>query len=242
VIVMDTNVDHLVRMIAEIYARYGKDAEDYLSRARSIISYLGSGTAVIYCWFFSVPQKWTQIEPKIFDLMKQTNMFNLNDISRITYTDIAFILRPMVFYNQIALQFLNFCSAIKKEYFSWDNFAKELKNREIFDIFTKLKKYRNIRLTFKNLAAMKIFVGNEDNMIIFDTHISKFMNINDAKKRRIIKLNADAFRHLLYFSNMITNRLRNLGFRNITLAKWSLAVWFSRSNTRSQDLLNILKK
>lgn len=72
------DLDEIVKEVAEIYRRSGKEAEEYLHKARRLREKFGPGLAVVYCWFYSVPQKWTQVEPKIFELGRRTNFFDLN--------------------------------------------------------------------------------------------------------------------------------------------------------------------
>ncbi|MBS7633293.1 hypothetical protein KEJ15_06730, partial [Candidatus Bathyarchaeota archaeon] len=83
------------------------------------------------------------------------------------------ILRPIVFYNEISFQLKNFCKAVYNEFNSWDFFANELNGKSIFAIFEKLRKHKGIRLSFKNLAAMKIFVGMDDDLLVLDRHVAK---------------------------------------------------------------------
>jgi hypothetical protein len=53
----------IVKEVAEIYSKNG--AEEYLRRARKLKELYGPSFTIVYCWFYSVPQKWTQVEPKI---------------------------------------------------------------------------------------------------------------------------------------------------------------------------------
>ncbi len=57
------------------------------------------------------------------------------------------------------MQLKRFCEAIKSEHGSWDAFDNVLNKESIFTIFRVLRSFKSIRLTFKNLAAMKSFVG-----------------------------------------------------------------------------------
>lgn len=61
------NIKTIVKDVAEIYQESGDEAEEYLHKARMLKEEFGPGLAIVYCWFYSVPQKWTQVEPKIFE-------------------------------------------------------------------------------------------------------------------------------------------------------------------------------
>ncbi len=231
-------LEEIVKDIAKIYRKSGKEAEEYLLKARKLKERFGSGLAIVYCWFYSVPQKWTQVEPKIFELMEHTNSFNLDLILAMPAEKIASILRPMIFYNEISLQFKNLCKAIRNEYSSWNAFAYALDKESIFAIFDKLRKNRGIRLTFKNLAAMKIFVGKEDNLLILDTHVAKILGINKREQKEYRTQNK-SFKSLLDFSERVTQRLAKHGLK-ITMAEWSLAIWFHRAKIPANKLLYTL--
>jgi hypothetical protein len=142
-----------------------------------------------------------------------------------------------MFYNKISSQLKNFCEAIKKEYFSWDEFVEDIKKESIFNIFKILNKYSNIRVTFKNLASMKIFVGQEDDLLILDTHVANVLEIdkNDLHKYRS---NENYFKSLLKLAYMITDRLKCHGLTEVTVAKWSLSIWFYETKTSGEVLLN----
>jgi len=233
----DKAITALTMKIHKIYEEKSKDATIYLERARKMKDNFGSGFSVVYCWFYSVPQKWTVLEPKIFKLADKTNNFDLDFIVQISLSKLTELMKSFMFYNKISLQLKNFCEAIKKEYFSWDEFIEEIKKESIFDIFNILNKHSNIRVTFKNLAAMKIFIGQEDDLLILDTHIANVLGINknDLHKYR---LKENYFESLLKLACMITDRLKCLGLPEVTLAKWSLSIWFYETKTPGEVLLN----
>lgn len=226
----------VVNDVLQIYRESGNQAGEYLRKARKLSKKFGSGLAVIYCWFYSVPQKWTQVEPKIFELAKKMNSFGLDKILTMPKESLATTLKPMIFRNEISLQLKNFCKAIKSEYSSWDNFANALKEESIFVIFEKLRKHRNIRLTFKNLTAMKIFIGMGDDLIILDTHVAKVLGISKDKRSKYV-VRKTLFQSLLDFSRKISNRLKKEGFDDISTAKWSLAIWFSQTKISADKLI-----
>lgn len=228
--------EEITKEVIKIYRESGKEAREYLRKARKLKEKFGSGLAVTYCWFYSVPQKWTQVEPKIFELAKKTNSFHLDTVLTIPKKNLAATLKPMIFRNEISSQLKNFCKAIKSEYSSWDNFADALKKESFFGIFGKLRKYKNIRLTFKNLAAMKIFVGMDNDLIILDTHVAKALGIKKSERSRYIT-RGTTLQNLLDFSKEITNGLRKKGFSDVFTAKWSLAIWFNKTNTHADELL-----
>jgi endonuclease III-like uncharacterized protein len=230
------DIESIVKEVADIYRESGNEAEKYLRKARRLKEQFGPGLAVVYCWFYSVPQKWTQVEPKIFELMKQTNSFDLGTLLITSRKDLARILRPMIFRNQISLQLKNFCKTIREEYSSWDSFAEALSLENIFSIFEKLRKHRNIRITFKNLSAMKIFVGMDDHLLILDTHVAKVLGISkrDQNKYRAQK---KLFESLLNFSEKIGEKLKEQGLNRVTMAKWSLAAWFNEAKIPASALL-----
>lgn len=146
------------------------------------------------------------------------------------------MLRPIIFYNEISSQLKNFCKAIREWYVSWDGFAKALKEENIFSIFEKLRSYKNVRLTFKNLAAMKIFVGMDDDLLILDTHVASVLGIN-RKEQSGYRIQKKLLESLLNFSGKITNKLGMKGISKVTIAKWSLTIWFDRTNILANQLL-----
>jgi len=167
--------------------------------------------------------------------MKHANSFDLNTVLSMPPEEITGILKPIIFHNQISLQLKKFCKAVSEEYQSWDNFVDELMGESIFDIFEKLRQYKGTRITFKNLAAMKIFVGMNDNVPIFDTHVAKVLGF-DKREQSKYKVQRKLFENLLEFSEKITSRLKDVGL-NATIAKWSLAIWFDKANIRASQLL-----
>ena len=228
-------INSIVEDITNIYRVSGGEAESYLSKARKLEEICGYGPAVVYCWFYSIPQKWTQVEPKIFELMKHTKSFDLDVILSMPQRKIGSILRPMIFYNEISFQLRNFCSAVKNGYSSWDLFARVLKQENIFTIFETLRSHRNVRVTFKNLSAMKIFVGMDNDLLIIDTHVAKVMGI---RKKEINKYRTQKplFSELLEISRQVTRALRRK-FKDVTMAEWSLAIWFNKAKMLSEELL-----
>jgi len=231
------NIKSIVKDVAEIYQESGNEAEEYLCKARQLKEKFGSGLAVVYCWFYSVPQKWTQVEPKVFDLMKYTSSFGLDTVLSMTPEKMIAILKPMIFYNEVSRQLHNFCKAVKNEYSSWDHFADALSKENIFETYKKLRKHRNSRVTFKNLSAMKIIVGREDHLIILDTHVAKVLGIekNEISKYRVQE---PLFKKLLELSENITQKLGAKGFEDISPVKWSLAIWFKKAKILADQLLN----
>jgi len=228
-------IDSIVEDVADIYHTSGRDAEEYLYKARKLKEEYGPGLAVVYCWFYSVPQKWSQVEPKVFDLMKKANSFDLDEMLAMPVESLASKLKPIIFYNKIALQLKRFCETIRAKYGSWGLFCDILCEENIFSIFKALRRFEDIRLTFKNLAAMKIFVGLEDNLLILDTHVAKVLGINnkEASKYRVREL---LFRSLLTRHDEITERLRLRGI-DTCMAKWSLAIWFNGAKIKANSLL-----
>jgi endonuclease III len=229
------DIESIVKEVADIYRESGNEAEKYLRKARGLMERFGPGLAIIYCWFYSVPQKRTQVEPKIFELMRLTNSFDLDTILAMSTENFVMALKPMIFYNEISSQLKNFCKVIKDEYSSWDKFAGALSQESIFETFKKLRKYRNIRVTFKNLSAMKIFVGMKNDLLILDTHIAKVLGIdkNEASKCRVQET---LFKDLLEKSRERTDELKKRGV-NVCIAKWSLAIWFNKTKTLADKLL-----
>lgn len=229
------NIEAIVNDLKEIYQESGIDAKEYLQKARKLRERFGPGLAIVYCWFYSVPQKWMQIEPKIFQLKKQTNSFDLDTVISIPSDKLASMFRSLVFPNKISFQFKNFCKAIKKEYASWDHFAKRLAQESIFRILSKLRKYK-AGVTFKNLAAMKIFVGMNNNLLILDTHVSKLFGINKNELYKY-RTRKKFFEALLDLSNSITGKLKKNGIHTNT-ACWSLSIWFNRAKVDESQLLS----
>lgn len=231
-------INIIVEDITNIYRESGGEAERYLSKARKLEEICGYGPAVVYCWFYSVPQKWTQVEPKIFELMKYTKSFDLDIILSMSQRPIGSILRPMIFYNEISFQLKNFCSAVKSGYSSWDLFTRVLRQESIFTIFKTLRRHKNVRVTFKNLSAMKIFVGMDNDLLILDTHVAKVMGI---RKKEINKYRTQKtlFMELLEFSRKVTRALRRK-LKHVTIAEWSLAIWFNKAKISSDELLTSL--
>ena len=228
-------IERIVEDVAGIYQRSGEQAKKYLHKARRLKELFGYGLAIVYCWFYSVPQKWVQVEPKIFELIEFTNSFNLDTISSIPSEKIAEQLRPMIFYNEISAQLKNFCKAVKEEYSSWEDFVETLRRESIFEIFEKLKYHRNIRVTFKNLSAMKIFVGMDDDLLILDTHVAKVMGVG-KKEINKYRTRKTLFVELLQFSIKVTRALRRK-FKDVTMTEWSLAIWFNKAKILPDELL-----
>lgn len=224
--------------IKEIYQESGKEAHEYLEKARKIEESFGSGPAVVYCWFYSVPQKWTQVEPKIFDLMQRTNSFDLGKTLSMPPERIAAILKPMIFRNEIAFQLKNFCFAVQSQYSSWNCFAEVLRRESIFAIFREIRKIENVRVSFKNLAAMKSFVGIDNDLVILDTHVAKVLGISKDKLGKI-RINELLFKNLLETAKDITTKLRK-EFNDISAIKWSLAIWFEKAKINAGELLNLV--
>lgn len=234
------DLEEIVKDVIKIYQKSGRCAEEYLHKARMLKDKFGFGTAIVYCWFYSVPQRWVQIEPKIFKLMKYTNSYNLPKMASIPSEKAAQILKPMIFYKVIAAQLKKFCKVVKDEYSSWNNFAKALIKESIFTIFEKLRRHEGVRVTYKNLAAMKIFVGNDDNLLILDTHVAKVLGIDKGEQNKY-RIQKKLFESLLNFSKKITNRLKDNEFSEITMAKWSLAIWFNKAGISADELLDFKK-
>jgi hypothetical protein len=233
-------LEEVVSDIACIYQRSSGQAEEYLRKARKLKEQFGLGAAVVYCWFYSVPQKWAQVEPKIFELLRYTNSFDIDVILSIPKGRIAHMLKPMIFNNEISTQLKKFCETIKSEYGSWSNLVKALEKEEIFTIFKNLRSYKNNRITFKNLAAMKIFIGMNDDFLILDTHVAKIFGINrnEANKYRTQE---SQFKNLLEVSRKITEMLRRKGFNGTSTALWSLALWFNGAKVPANRLLTVIK-
>lgn len=222
--------------VSRIYRRNRKDAEGYLCKARKLEEKFGSGLAIVYCWFYSVPQRWTQLEPRIFELMRLTDSFGLDTILSTSKEELAAMLKPTIFHNEIAFQLKNFCNVVKGEYESWESFTKVIKERDVLSVFKKLRKNRGIRLTFKNLAAMKSFVGLSNDLLILDTHVAKVLGISKDLRNKY-RVQEKLFMHLLTLANLITQRLEREGFRKMTTIQWSLAIWFNKAKISSNDLL-----
>lgn len=229
-------IETLVDELTIICKKNFQQAQNYLLRAREMKKRFGYGFATIYCWFYSVPQKWITIEPKIFELISLTNSFDLNVVIEVPVERLALALRHLIFFKELSIQLKNFCRAIKEEYESWDTFVRELIEKDLFEIFRRLRKYRNTRITFKNLMAMKIFLGMEDNLMILDSHVASFLGI-DQRSLAKCKYQEPCLRKLLKTSQEITSRLKKLGFHSITTAIWSLSVWFEKSKVKSNELL-----
>jgi len=226
----------VLKEIEEIYHLNGKDAENYLRKARKLKEYFSPGFAVVYSWFYSIPQKWIQVEPKIFELAKHTRLFDLNTVLSMPVEKISKILEPLMFRNKISIQLKNLCKVIYKEYNTWENFGHVLQNQSIFVIFKKLRLHKGIRITFKNLAAMKIFIGIDDNLLILDTHVASFLGLNKHEVNRC-RVREDLFKEVLKKSEKITTELRSKNFKDVCMAKWSLAVWFNKARINEGDLL-----
>jgi endonuclease III-like uncharacterized protein len=230
------HIESIVKEVAEIYRKNGNDAEEYLRKARKLKGKFGSGPAIVYCWFYSVPQKWTQVEPKVFELMKKMNYFDLDTMLATSTQSLALMLKPMIFCNNIAKQLIRFCEAIKGEYGSWKGLGNALGKDSIFTLFETLRRFKGIRLTLKNLAAMKIFVGMEDNLLILDIHLAEVLGINknEIDKYRVREA---YFKELLKKSEEITDKLRTTSGDEIQTVKWSLAIWFEKARISANKLL-----
>ena len=235
------DAEEIVEDVAEIYRESGVDAEEYLHKARKIKEKFGSGLATVYCWFYSIPQKWTQVEPRIFELAKHTKFFDLKTILSMPSEELATLLKPMIFSNEISLQLKNFCRVVQDEYSSWEGFAEVIEKEGIFSIFKKLRKHGSIRVTFKNLAAMKSFVGLSNGFLILDTHVAKVLGISKNMRNKY-RVQEKLFKSLLVFSNRITQALERNGFQKMTTIQWSLAIWFNKARIPVNDLLAQLNR
>ena len=123
------DIENIVKDVTRIYRESGNEAEEYLRKARRIKERFGPGLAIIYCWFYSVPQKWTQVEPKIFEIMKRTNYFDLDTMSKVSKEELATTLKPMIFYNEISIQLKNFCKAIQMSMVHGRVLQKQMKTK-----------------------------------------------------------------------------------------------------------------
>jgi len=229
-------IHETVGKLKELYPRFKEEATEYLNKARKIETVLGPGTAICYCWFYSVPQRWTALEPRIMKLAEETEYFNLERILKLRYSELKCLFNGIVFHNIISLQFRRFCGAIAKIYGSWEKFGKILKEKDIVALFRELRNESNIRLTFKNLSAMKIIVGQDDNLLIPDTHVGNFLGLT-FREITMCRQDPKAFLALIDQCHLITRELKVLGLKDISTAKWSLAVWFSKSKTSASQLL-----
>jgi len=212
------------------------DADNYLKKVRKLKGEFGPGLASVYCWFYSTPQRWTRIEPEIFKLKEHTDSFDLENVSKISEIRLARLLKSLVFSNAISKQLKSYCKSIQDEYGSWAGFAQALENEDIFSIFNKLRRHHDIRLTFKNLAAMKSFVGFSDDFLILDTHVAKVLGITKESRNRYV-VQDELFKGLLGFSEKITDLLKLEGWRKMTTIEWSLAIWFNKAGIHAGDLL-----
>ena len=231
--------DQVIMDICGIYEKCSTQAKEYLSKAQKLKYYYEPGVAIIYCWFYSVPQRWHKIEPKIFELASMCRQFDLQFMSEVQIGDLSKKLRPFMFYNSLSVQLKNFCKAIKREFHTWELFERTLIGDSIFDIYRRMKAFKAIRLTFKNLSAMKIFVGGDENLLILDKHVAKILRIGQSQLIKY-KTNEYWFKKLLDFSSEINRELRAKLFRDITVAKWSLAIWFHESRISAKDLLPMI--
>lgn len=229
------NTHNILWDVAEIYRKYATEAEEYLEKARRLKEEFGEGPAIVYCWFYSVPQKWSQVEPKIFQLMDYTNLFDLETVLSMPLEKMTKVLNPIIFHRKLAFQLKNFSYTIKSEYSSWECFAKALEQNSVFSIFRRIRKKGDVRVTFKNLAAMKGFVGKSNSILIPDIHVAEVMGIGKNELNRI-RTHEISFKNLLEKANEITGCLRK-EFDNITTIKWSLGVWFCKAGVRAKDLL-----
>ena len=230
-------IERLVTDVGGLYHKNSRQAREYLLKARRLREQFGTGPAIVYSWFYSVPQRWIQVEPKIFRLMRQTNSYDLDTILSLSEKRLATMMRPVIFYNQVSTQLKNFCGAVRDWYVSWDRFAEALGKESIFRVFRTLRNYENNRVTFKNLAAMKSFVGMHDDLVILDTYVAKVMGINKQEVGKY-RTQVERFKNLLGTADRVTKELETRGINDISTIKWSLAIWFSKANIQAVDLLS----
>ncbi len=167
-------------------------------------------------------------------MAKHTDNFDLETILNTSDKTIARILRSIVFHNEVSFQLKDFCKAVYYEFNSWDSFVNEMDTKSVFTTFTKLRKYKRIRLSFKNLAAMKIFVGMDDNLLILDRHVAKTFGLNESEQNKY-RSRGDMFWHIVTISETITEKLKEKGL-NVTMAKWSLSLWFDGAGMSADEL------
>ena len=230
-------IDRIAADVADIYNKNSQQAREYLLRARRLREQFGTGPAIVYSWFYSLPQRWIQVEPHIFRLMRHTDSYDLNTILSLSGKRLATMMRPVIFYNQVSTQLKNFCRAVQIAYISWNNFAEVLGTESIFTLFKTLRNCKNNRVTFKNLAAMKGFVGMNDDLVILDTHVAQVMGMSTQEARKY-RTQVERFKNLLKTTNKITKELETCGVDDISTIKWSLAIWFSKANIQADDLLS----
>jgi len=227
----------VVADVADIYDKHSWQAREYVLRARRLSEQLGTGPAIVYSWFYSVPQRWVQVEPQIFRLIKETNSYDLDTILSLSEKKLAAMMRPVIFYNQISTQLKNFCRTVRDSYISWDHLAGALGKESIFALFETLRNYRNNRVTFKNLAAMKSFVGMSDDLVILDTHVAEVMEISREEAGKC-RTRMECFKNVLGTANRVTKELETAGIKDVSTIKWSLAIWFRKANIREHSLLS----
>lgn len=230
-------IETIVRDVVHVYHEKNHQAKGHLLKARRLAGRFGTGPAIVYSWFYSIPQRWIQLEPEIFRLMRLTNAYDLDTILSLSEKRLAKMMRSVIFYNQLSGQLRNFCRAVRDSYVSWDQFAQALREENVFRVFRTLRNYKNNRVTFKNLTAMKSFVGMDNDLVILDTHVAGVMGIS---KQEAIKYRTQVkhFKNLLETTSRITKELETRGIKDISTIKWSLAIWFSKANINADALLS----
>jgi len=230
-------IQRMITDVEDIYQKNRQQAKEYLLKARKLSAQFGTGPAIAYSWFYSVPQRWIQIEPKIFRLMRQTNSYDMDTILSLSRKKLATMIRPIIFYNQVSTQLRNFCGAVRDSYATWHRFGEALEKDSVFTLFGTLRSHENTRVTFKNLAAMKSFVGMNDDLVVLDTHVAEAFGIS-KKEAGKYRTQPENFKNLLEIANEVTKELRTHGIYDITTIEWSLAIWFSQAKIRPGELLS----
>ena len=226
----------LSKDIARIYRQNRTDAYQYLHKARRLRENYGASLPIVYCWFYSTPLKWTIVEQKVFKLHADTHSFDLQSVTNMSAKEMLSLLKPMPFSRRTSIQLISFCNFVKDTYASWESFADAVKNEDIFSLFRISRFHSNTRLTFKNLSAMKSFVGSSNNLLILDTHVSRILGLNLYQRTSYVT-EEKRFRDLLKYADEITQRMREDGLDNVTTIEWSLSIWFNKAKIHADRLL-----
>lgn len=219
----------------KIYMQKLDDVNIYLFKARNIIYTLGYGSGIVYCWLYSIPQKWKMCEETFFELLRKTKKFDVDVLLSLDIRKIERITRPLGFYRKIFRDFLNFILKTYEVFGDWEGFYNTICSKDVFKLFNILKEYGFNRISLKNLSAMKAYVAGEDNVIILDRHVGRVLKIKENIIRKA-NLNPKIYKDILReISNYIDHVSQN--FYELTPIKLSLASWFYDTDTSASSLL-----
>jgi len=225
----------LAKRLNTILDLHQEDAQRYLERMANLRGRYGDALPIVHGWFFSTNSKWTIVEPRIFHLYNRLGGFDLNVVRNARFSEIAEVLKPVGFYNELSQQLQAFGLAVIRNFSDWHVFVKFLETGGIYPAYAKLKRER-ARVTFKNLAGMMVNLGLGRNLVIPDKHVARVIKISGSDLKAC-RTDPALFGSFLQQAHTITRILETTRGKRVAPVLWSLAVWFFGSRTRFEELV-----